>query len=196
MSSARTGSNSPIHKAMRKHGFDKFVIEEVCTVSTIEELKAKERELITLLNTYGNSQKGYNATRGGDGTWGRVHSELTRMRIRLGQQKARSEGRFLNDEWYQRCLEARQRQIGVPLSEEHKANISKALCGKKKNQLSGKQPKPVSKFDKQGKFIQSFLSMADAAKEMNTDTTSIMRCCQGKRKTVKGFVFRFKERLI
>lgn len=189
-SSAKTGSQHPIHKAIRKHGADKFTIEELCTVATVEELKQREQELIALFETYGNPAKGYNATRGGDGTWGKHHTPETRERIRGKLHQARTEGRFLNEAWLEACLQARKKQIGVPLSEQHRTSISNAMKGRKKNEGAGKQPIPVQQLTKEGQHVADFDSMADAARAMNTDTTTIMRCCQGKLKTVRGYVFR------
>ena len=193
-SSAKTGSTSPIHHAIRKYGHEAFSIEELYTVDTIVELKAKEQELIALFETYGNKDKGYNATRGGDGTWGKVHGVDTIARIKASLATARAEGRFLNDEWLANCREARKKQIGVPLTDLHKTNISKALKGRKKPANAGKRPIPVQQFDKDGTWVADYNNMTEAARAINTDTTTIMRCCQGKSKTCRGFVFHYTQR--
>lgn len=192
-SSATTGSMSPIHRAIRKYGDDKFIIEELCTVNTITELKDKECELIALFKTYGNPTVGYNATRGGDGTWGRMHSIITRQRIRIGQAIARAEGRWLGESHLVNIRKAREKQINVPLSKDHRANISKALKGRKKNEGAGKPMRPVIQSTKDGVIIIQYVSISAAARAMNTDSSTIMKCCQGKYKTVRGFIFTFKD---
>lgn len=189
-SSARRGSQSPIHRAMRKYGDNVFVIQEVACATSIQDLKFLEMMFIQELNTY-NSSHGYNATRGGDGTWGRYNSSETRVRIRAGLVKARSEGRFLNAEWYINMLAARKRQVGVPLSEQHKQNISNSLKGKAKSPLAGKQAVPVDQYDTGGTFVRTFDSYGEAARSINSNPSDVMRCCQGKRKVVKGYVFKY-----
>ena len=60
---AETGSQYPIHRALRKYGIENFsfsILEE-CETS---ELNNKEIEWISKLNSY---EDGYNCTRGGDG---------------------------------------------------------------------------------------------------------------------------------
>jgi group I intron endonuclease len=61
---ARSGSEVPLHRAIRKHGVENFTIEELCSVP-VEWLDAVEAGFIHLLGTFGN---GYNATPGGEGT--------------------------------------------------------------------------------------------------------------------------------
>jgi group I intron endonuclease len=189
MSSARRGSNSPIHRAMRKHGFDSFTIEPILEATSVDELKRLEQQFIQALDTFGSN--GYNATRGGDGTMGRKHSTATLEKIKQGLKKARDEGRFLNEEWYAKCLEARKCQVGKPLSDEHKQKISDALKGKPKLHISGKRPVSVDQFSLTGEYIKRHASYGDAAREVGSNSSDIMRCCQGKQKTVKGYTFEF-----
>jgi group I intron endonuclease len=190
-SSAKTGSQHPIHKAIRKHGADKFITEELCTVTTIEDLKQREQELIALFETYGNPAKGYNATRGGDGTWGKQHTPETRERIRAGLHRARQEGRFLNEAWLEACQRARKKQIGIPLTTTHRSNISNALRGRKKNDGAGKQPISVDQYTTLGEYVRSFAGYGEAARAVGSNPSDIMRACQGKRKTVKGYKFKW-----
>lgn len=191
-SSALKGSMSPIHRAIRKYGETNFTIELVEEVARIEELPLAEQKWIVYYNTF-HSSDGYNATKGGDGTWGRIHSAETRAKIKTSLQTARDEGRFLNAAWYTNVLLARQHQVGVALSEQHKANISKATKGKPKNHMSGKLPIAVDQFSKDGELLITHISYAAAAKYVNTDASSIMKCCQGKRKTVMGFIFKYHK---
>lgn len=193
-SSANNGSNSPIHRAMRKYGFDAFSIELIMEVNSVEEMKKMEQMFIEEYNTFGPDGRGYNATKGGDGTWGRTHSQQTLEKIKDGLQKARDEGRFLNEAWYQKCLLARKNQIGVSFTEERKQKISKSLKGKSKNHLSGKLPVSVDQYCKEtGEYIQTFESYGQAARAINSNQSDVMRCCQGKRRSVKGFIFKFSN---
>lgn len=74
-------SYSPLHLAINKYGADRFKIEIIENCETIEELKEREIYWIKEYNSY-NRKIGYNATLGGDGTFGKYHSEETKEKQR------------------------------------------------------------------------------------------------------------------
>lgn len=108
--------------------------------------------------------------------------------------------------------------IGVPFTEERKANISKArkgqpahnkgkpglagelngMFGKKhsiesRNKNSDAQRKcPVIKLDKSGRYIAGYSSITDAARENNCFATGIQATCKDKWPSYKKFVWRYK----
>jgi hypothetical protein len=43
----------------------------------------------------------------------------------------------------------------------------------------------------EGKNINTFLSVTDASKKLNIKRDLILRCCQGKQKSAKGFNFNY-----
>lgn len=59
-------SQSILHKAIRKYGWDSFVWEVVCECSSREELDQAEIEHINLYDCHQSNGKGYNMTKGGD----------------------------------------------------------------------------------------------------------------------------------
>lgn len=189
-SSANTGSQLSLHRAMRKYGFDAFTITEIASFTNTSDMKQAEIQHIALFES-NDPTKGYNNTKGGDGTWGRTHTPDVRQRIKDGVGRAIREGRMFTEEWFEKMRADRATRRGVPLSEQHRSNISKALTGKQKNHNSGRQPIPVDQFTKTGEYVQTFACYGDAARSLNVDSTSIMRCCQGKQKSVKGYVFKY-----
>lgn len=52
--------------------------------------------------------------------------------------------------------------------------------------------KPINQLDLQGNFIKEFENAVDVKRKLGFDTANIYRCCQGKRKTTKGFRWEFK----
>lgn len=74
------GSTFILHNAMRKHGVINFTSVLLETVDTIEDLKLREQYWIKVLDTT-NRDNGYNMTLGGDGTFGRLHSQETKDKI-------------------------------------------------------------------------------------------------------------------
>lgn len=66
-------SDLPLYNAVRKYGWDSFILSVVFTSSDEALLLKKEQEYIRQRNTY--FPVGYNMTLGGEGTSGTVHSE-------------------------------------------------------------------------------------------------------------------------
>jgi len=74
-------TKSAIHDAIVKYGIENFTVEQIDTANTYEELLEKEIHWIEKLNTFGS---GYNLTKGGEGSLGRIASEETRQRLSEG----------------------------------------------------------------------------------------------------------------
>lgn len=117
-------SQCAVHRAMRKHGVPR-VVPIMC--GSVAEMKQHEVELIELLNTL--VPRGYNMTKGGDGTWGRRFSKGTRRRI------AETLKRHERSEEHRRRLGESLRIVmrGKRHSEETRRKIAEALKGKKKS---------------------------------------------------------------
>lgn len=68
--------NRKFYNAIRKYGTDCWQVETLLEVSSIEEAKIKEIELIEQFDSY---QQGYNATKGGDGNNGIIMSKESNL---------------------------------------------------------------------------------------------------------------------
>lgn len=99
---ARTNESSPIYRSMAKYGEENFTLEIIGFAETYDELKEKEKYYIKEYDST-NRKIGYNLTEGGDGTFGRSHSEETKEKIR---QKAL--GRIASEETKKRMSETRK----------------------------------------------------------------------------------------
>lgn len=147
----KTEHNSPIHKAIRKYGWENMIIEGVdFNAKTTDELSHREEIWIWLCNS---QKKGYNQTKGGEGTKGFRHSDETKELIsklntgrkrtpeQLEVHRLASTGRKHSEESKlkirlgnkgkvvsesTRALISKARS-GTPLSEDHKSSISKGL---------------------------------------------------------------------
>ena len=78
---SRIGEPSPIHRSMAKYGEENFTLEIIDFADTYDELKEKEKYWIKQYNSTDRTI-GYNLTEGGDGTFGKKHSEETKDKIR------------------------------------------------------------------------------------------------------------------
>lgn len=152
-SDARKGDPCPMHKAMAKYGKENFTLEIIDFADTYEELKEKEKFYIKKFNSMDRSI-GYNLTEGGDGTFGRFHSEETKEKIR---QKAL--GRKASEEAKKKMSESRKGKCSDKMK-SHLQEISKIRCHK------------VYQYDKDLNFIAEYESMrkASEATGINRDT--------------------------
>lgn len=152
-SDARKGDPCPIHKAMTKYGKENFTLEIIDFADTYDELKEKEKFYIKKFNSMDRSV-GYNLTEGGDGTFGRLHSEETKEKIR---QKAL--GRKASEEAKKRMSESRKGKCSAKMK-SHLQEISKIRCHK------------VYQYDKDLNFIAEYESIrkASEATGLNRDT--------------------------
>ncbi|MBQ7819894.1 MAG: GIY-YIG nuclease family protein [Bacteroidales bacterium] len=154
---ARIGESAPIHKSMAKYGEENFILEIIDFADTYEELKEKEKFWIKELNSM-DRKIGYNLTEGGDGTFGRMHSEETKEKIR---QKAI--GRKISEETKKRMSEARKGRCS-DVQRIHLKNIAiqtKAI--------------PVLQFSKNGEFIARYESVSEASRQTGINSDTIER---------------------
>lgn len=150
---ARIGDPCPIHKSMAKYGEENFTLEIIDFADTYEELKEKEKFYIKKFNSTDRSV-GYNLTEGGDGTFGRLHSEETKEKIR-------------------------QKALGRKASDETKKKMSISRKGKcsdkmKKHllEISRRKSRKVYQYDKELNLINEYDSIIEAANNtgINRDT--------------------------
>lgn len=146
---ARIGEPAPIHRSMAKYGEESFTLEIIETVDTYDELREREKYWIKFYDSM-NREKGYNLTEGGDGTFGRLHSEETKEKIR-------------------------QKAIGRKASEETKKKMSEMRKGKTTDKLHThimslveKCQQPVALLDADMNIITVFRSKADCARYFHT----------------------------
>lgn len=155
------------------------IIEE--DIGSIEKANEREKYWIAYYHTYIGDPKcwGYNCTTGGDGTTGRIMSDLEK-------------------EW------RRQQRLGTTLSEATKQRMSKTRKGKKQH-LTEKKLKALQKASvamieankKKVKCIETgvtYNSLTEASKQNNIPKETIGACCRGKQKTAWGLHWEYIEK--
>lgn len=174
LSDALHGSCFPIHNALRKYGKENFTLEIIELCETSEILKEQEKYWISFYKS-NDREIGYNMTEGGDGTFGRSHSEETKDKIR---QKAL--GRKVSEDTKKK------------LSQIHKLNYSDAHR-KAIAESNAKRTKAILMFDKQNNLIKEYPSLKIAASENNLHVDTIRNIAKGKSKGSGEFIFKYKE---
>lgn len=74
---------------------------------------------------------------------------------------------------------------------ENRENLSKDLKSGK-FQIKKNIHKPVNQYDLNNVFINSFVSVNDAARQLKIDESHIRRMLKGERKTCGGFIWKYK----
>ena len=64
---ANKGNQLPLYKAIRRYGYEAFLIEQLSTADRLEDLKAQEVKFIKEFGSFYADGNGYNMTDGGDG---------------------------------------------------------------------------------------------------------------------------------
>ena len=114
--------------------------------------------------------------------YGKTHSDEVKQ-ILSECNKGKKRAPFSN-EHKRKISEARK---GITFSKKHKQNISKSKKGK-----PAPNQKMVSQYNADGTFVQNWNSLKDAAESVNGFIGNISRCCRGKSKTHKGFIWTYK----
>lgn len=144
---ARDGSDVFLHRAMRKHGIENFLIEELAECYSLKEAQICERAQIAQHGTY--QPGGYNVTIGGEGAFGmkmtpeqiektrqanigRKHSEESKLKRSVAmsgrkQTEEHKSKRIKATIGYKHTPEARAKMsashTGVPLADDHLASL-------------------------------------------------------------------------
>lgn len=118
---------------------------------------------------------------------GNHHSEETRRKMseaRTGENNPNF-GKHHSEETRKKMSES---HAGKHLSEETRKKISEARTGK-----IYASTKSIIQYSKDGEFIAEYNSVMEASRQIGCDNSSISKCCNGKRKTAGGFIWKYKE---
>ena len=171
-----------MQKAWNKYGKDsfRFYVLEFCDVDKLDNL---EVYYISLYQTL-NRDKGYNLTSGG--TNNKVYSDETRMKISnaLKGHIVSLESRIKISDNHADVNGSNNGMYGRCHSDEAKQKVSQANKGKispRRNRFH------VYCVD----LDEIFDDATMAGKTLNLDSSGILKCCKGERKTCGGYHWKF-----
>lgn len=171
-----TSEGSAIDNARNKYksiDFWKYEVLEYCEKDKLNDLEIK---YISELNSK-DSKIGYNSTFGGDGTKGMKWGTEKQIKSLKNRRSYKGEN---------------NPNFGKHLTEENKEKLRKAHFDKMSNEHKQKISKPILQYSLDNKFIKEWSSITEAAHYFGCDKSLIMRVCQGKKKTAKGYHWRYK----
>lgn len=188
--------------AIRKYGFKNFKYEVLIKFKPTLDIKKLNRVLnkleiryIKLYNSI-NPSYGYNLTLGGEGTCGYIHTEETKQKLKQD---------VLNrpQEWHNKLSESAKQRCSGELPDYIKENLELGRkthseeTKKKISQSKKKGSKIVQKCDLEDNVLEEYNSIIDAARSFEdnhkTRAKRIGECCNGKRKTIYGFIWKFSK---
>lgn len=155
--------NPHFNAAILKYGWDNFEHIVLHTELTYEDACRYEIEYIKRLHLK-DKRFGYNLTDGGEGTSGYVYTEEQRKNVS-------------------------ERRKGIKFSLSHLEHMRESA------KHGGDSPKsiPVDMLDINGNVIKRFGALSEAAKYSGANKSNIARCCRGKIKSSKGYIWRYAE---
>lgn len=199
-------NSSKFNGAIKKYGWDGFEHILLFDGLSLEEANKKEEELIKKYDTT-NDLYGYNIAYGGDN---HLQSEESINKMRLSKNinkdnydfykevfKYNKDGCFI--EKFESIREA-ERKTGI-----NRTNISACCNGKAKSaggflwsntyrediKYNSLKQRQVDRYNKEGVYIDSFISAKIAGKELNIEPSSIYACCNGIRNLAGNYIWKF-----
>jgi group I intron endonuclease len=202
--SKKTSIGQVLFNAYQKHGIDNFKFKILC-VCFDDDTNKYEIEYIKKYNTlYPN---GYNLLIGGNN---KKHNEYTIniLKQKLSGKNHPNYGKNFSTERRINMSIARTKELnpnyGKKLSDEQKNKISNTMLSFNKDKrelindkiketlkLKIKNCKKVSQYDLNNNFIKEYNSISEASQILNISRSSIQRCCDGKYKTAKEFIWKY-----
>lgn len=211
----KTSLGTYIYNAYKKYGNDKFKYQLIC-ICFDEDCDTYEREYIKKYNTI--TPNGYNMLEGGKSV---KHSKETRELIKQNVQKSiaiRAEkvrefyknnphpnkGKPLTEE-HKKKVGQKSKEMWANMSDEQREKISQERRARFKGanaseksiaalaQHRAQKSKKVGKYTMNDEFIESYISVSDAARKNNMVHSTIDRVCTGKYKQGGGFIWKYIE---
>lgn len=176
--SAEHGCPFKLHNAIRKYGKENFSIELIDFCNSWEELTEKEQYYISEYKSL-QDKFGYNMTEGGDGTFGRTHSEETKEKIR-------------------------QKAIGREVTEATRLKLSKAgkvitearEAYRNSGNIGSSRRKPVLQYTKDGYFIAEYCGVNEASRLTGIHVTTLSNALKNRNvigSKVNPYIWVYKE---
>lgn len=174
--------NDYLQKSWNKYGEDnfKFYVLEFCDINKLDKLEVYYIDLYQTLNR----QNGYNLTSGG--AFNKKYSDETRLKISLSLKghEVSAETRIKISKNHADISGKNNGMYGKRHTEEAKNKVSQANKGRISHRRNRCSVYCVE-------LDRVFNDATDAGKELNLDSSAILKCCRGERHTCGGYHWEF-----
>jgi group I intron endonuclease len=182
----KTSNCRYLKRAFEKYGKDNFEFNIICLCFD-NDCDKYEQEYMDKYNTL--VPNGYNLRKAGNNG---AHNEETKLKIST-ILKLRFHN--LSDDEKKKHMGINNGRYGVKLSQEAKDNLSKKMkenwekgVYKRENLVCRKK---VNCYTLDNEFVRSYESITEAVSKMNISKPEISMCCNNRRKSAKGFIWKF-----
>ena len=198
--SEKRKTNLPaFHSAIKKYGFDNFeweIIED--NITSWEKLCELEIYYIIKYDSYNN---GYNLTKGGEGSFGRKHSEETKEKIRKSINEYNRGEREPYSQKPKRSQSEVNREINIKRFKKQEERDKMSRIVKKRYEdpkerernsiAQGGKPFLVYKIidENNHEFIGEWINQSECGRILGVAGQHISECLRGNRRTAKGYIF-------
>jgi len=212
-SDSELNSDTHLHRSMRKNGVKQFQFEVIDgSASNIDELNDLEEFYIGFYDTYKGD--GYNCTSGGDNfimsdetkakmseshhdvtgknnsMYGKKHTEESKNRMSNKAKLRESNGFYGRTHTEETKNNHSEKMIGYYKNNKHPC-VNKECLQETRNKISNSHKKKVQQLEKNGDFVKEFISVIDAANELQIKVDGIYKCLIHKSKTSAGFIWKY-----
>ena len=181
------------YQAIQKYGFENFEVEILAEVPQ-EQLNEMETKYIQIFNTL--SPNGYNISAGG--------KSFSYNREKRKVYQYSTEDGHLIKEWNSRKDAEQSFGVSTPVLQSVLEGRSFTQWGYHwsylkmdkfpiNERLINPTEKKVEMYSLQGEYIKSFKSIAEAARETDSERSAIKRCCRGELHYHNGFIWKCTE---
>lgn len=193
-------SNDYLVNAILKYGWDN--IEHKILYNNLSKEEAEQKEIELIKRYKSNIKKyGYNILDGGNVSDGITEEVRRKISETSKGRKAWNKGKKMSENYRKKLSEAHKgKTVTEKTKEKIKKNASRYWLGKtmskeaRQNMSLGsinKNGKRVKQYDKSNNFIAEYLSAAEAGKSLRTVPSHILECCNNKRKTAGGYIWKY-----
>ena len=167
-------------RAIKKYGWENIKHEVLQSGLTLEQANKAEMEAIKEYQAT-DKRYGYNCDQGGNGSLGHKVNATSRAKMSKSAKRTWSDPEA-RERLLKHLHELNSSRRGTKMDEETVKKRAKALM------------KPVSKYTKDGEYVETFESAMEAARALGAKNNSlIIACCKGKKKTGYGFIWKYEE---
>ena len=197
----KSANKTPIDRAIKKYGINNFEI--IILKENVKNqclLNLYECYYINKYNTLINNDCGYNICNGGSNGnpfYGKTEEEMREIKKHMSESAKK---KIFTEEHRKNLCESKKGEknhnYGKAMSEEQKQKISKSKKGQKlsnetRNKMSESKSITVIQYDINNNIIKIWKNAKEASIKLNLDDSSIRKCCNGKRKTCGGFIWKY-----
>lgn len=186
-------TQSCMHNAILKYGWENITHEIVADHLTVEEADQKEKELIAKFNTT-DRRYGYNVELGGhaNGHLTEEHKEKI-GRANRGKNNGMYGHRYTREERIQLSVNSVWR--GRKHTKESRLKMSIAMQGNTNTKPGKDHPmaRGINQYDLNGVFIAHYDTAKEASENVGTYRSGICLCAKGRQKTAGGYLWRYAD---